>query len=163
VRGAQLCRRMAHPPPVTAFPVTGKPPPPDLHPLPSSRETHASPFDFLQLRRPNKIQRLDTGLFSSSPLPLTSPVFMLRLSRSFHRWERVKLPSCQMCNSARLLAAFFCPDCNKNFCRPCFRRSSPSSLLCSPPLAESTLPTRQPATPPTLSRLLTTIRVASLC
>jgi hypothetical protein len=55
-------------------------------------------------------------------LTLNSAEFMLRLSRSFHRWERVTLPRCQMCNSAKLLAAFSCADCKKTMCRPCFRR-----------------------------------------
>lgn len=48
--------------------------------------------------------------------------FMLKLARSYHKWEVTKVPICQMCQSTKMNAAFYCEDCNKNICRPCFRR-----------------------------------------
>ena len=73
------------------------------------RETHSSPFDFHQLKRPNKLQRIETD-------------FMTQLSFCLHRHELVSPLRCEQCKSTAVNAGLFCQQCDKKLCRACYRR-----------------------------------------
>jgi hypothetical protein len=73
------------------------------------RATHGSPFDFYQLKRPNKLQRIDAD-------------FMAQLSCCQHHYELVSPLRCEQCKSASVNAGLYCQQCDKKLCRACYRR-----------------------------------------
>jgi hypothetical protein len=73
------------------------------------RHTHGSPFDFYQLKRPNKLQRIDTE-------------FMTQLALCQHKYELVSPLRCEQCKSDTVNAGLYCQQCDKKLCRACYRR-----------------------------------------
>ena len=73
------------------------------------RSTHSSPFGFYQLKKPSKIQRLDTD-------------FVTQLAFSCHHYELVSPIQCDKCKSTTVNAGLYCQQCDIKLCRSCYRR-----------------------------------------
>ena len=77
------------------------------------RETHQSPFGFMQ----------NIDFKKKIAERVNDEVFIELLTKQKHTWKRVEPKKCVACNTEKVMAAYSCQQCDMTaICRPCSRR-----------------------------------------